>query len=119
MRARLPAVLLLLLSWFLPATAHAQAAQQAAAVHAAVWRAEQQQSGARQLPYPGPDLRAWHGQTGAAGTGGTGGTAAALAAEPSGARPAWAVVVPPASLDVPQARRPRASGARAPPSTGH
>ncbi|MFB4271696.1 hypothetical protein [Nonomuraea sp. GTA35] len=111
--ARLPAVLLLLLSWFLPATAHAQVAQQATAVHAAVWRAEQHHSGVRQLPHPAPELRAWPGQ------GGTTGAAAALAAEPAGVRPAWAEVVPEPPLDVPAARRPLASAARAPPSTGH
>ncbi|MEV0826215.1 hypothetical protein [Nonomuraea rubra] len=110
--ARLPAVLLLLLSWFLPATAHAQAAQQATAVHAAVWRAEQQHSGVRQLPHPAPELRAWPGQ------GGTTGAAAALAADLPGVRPAWATVVPEPPLDVPAARRPLASAARAPPSTG-
>lgn len=90
-RAGLPAVLLLLLSWFLPVSAPAQAAaQQVTAVHAAVWRAEQHHSGARQLPLPAPEMRAWPGQGGATGT------AAALAAEPPGARPAWAAVVPPA-----------------------
>ncbi|MFC6370184.1 hypothetical protein [Nonomuraea thailandensis] len=111
---RLPAALLLLLSWFLPATAHAHVAQQASAVHAAVWRAEQHHSGVRQLPHPAPELRAWPGQ------GGTPGRApATLAAERDGVRPAWAAVVPEPPLDVPAARRPLASAARAPPSTGH
>nr|SBO98586.1 hypothetical protein BN4615_P8102 [Nonomuraea gerenzanensis] len=77
----MPAVLLLLLSWFLPVSAPAQAAaQQVTAVHAAVWRAEQHHSGARQLPLPAPEMRAWPGQGGATGT------AAALAAEPRQAR---------------------------------
>lgn len=59
---RLPAALLLLLSWLLPAAAHAQAVQQAGAVpavHAATWRAEPQPSGMRQVPHPAPELRAW------------------------------------------------------------
>ncbi|TYB52987.1 hypothetical protein FXF51_50330 [Nonomuraea sp. PA05] len=112
--SRLPAVLLLLLSWFLPATTHAQVTHQITTVSAAAWRAEQQHSGARQLPHPAPELRAWPGQGGT-----TGSPAGTLAAGLPGVRPGWAAVVPEPSQDVPTARRPRASAARAPPSTGH
>jgi hypothetical protein len=112
MRNRLPAALLLLLSWFLPATAHAQAVQQVAAVSAgAAWRAEQQHSGVRHVPPPAPDVRAW------SGPGGVTGAAAALASERPGVRHPWAVAARTPRTGAPESRRPLAAPARAPPST--
>ncbi|MEV0612721.1 hypothetical protein AB0I81_05285 [Nonomuraea sp. NPDC050404] len=111
LRNRLPAALLLLLSWFLPAAAHAQAVQQVAAASAATWRAEQPPSGMRQVPPPAPDVRAW------SGPGSMAGASAALTAEHSGVRPAWSVLAPASCADAPANRRPLAAAARAPPST--
>ncbi|MFC5832678.1 hypothetical protein [Nonomuraea insulae] len=108
LRTRLPAALLLFLSWFLPATAHARAVQQVTAV---TWQAEQHQSGMRQVPPPAQDVRAW------AGPGSVTGASAALADGPPAFRSPWAVVVPGRAADAPAARRPRAATARAPPST--
>ncbi|MEV4174314.1 hypothetical protein [Nonomuraea sp. NPDC049709] len=111
MRTRLPAALLLLLSWFLPAAAHAQPVQQVTAAHAATWRAEQQHSGVRQVPHPVPAVRAWAGPntvTGAAAVPGSG---------LPGFRSPWAVLVSDRGADAPEARRPPAAAARAPPST--
>ncbi|WP_043617695.1 hypothetical protein [Nonomuraea candida] len=111
MHTRLSATLLLLLSWFLPATAHAQSVQQAAVISPATWRGEQHPSGVRQIPPPAPEVRAW------SGPGGTTGAAAALVTERPGVRPPWAVVLPASRDDAPAARRPTAAAARAPPST--
>ncbi|SEG91667.1 hypothetical protein SAMN05444920_107324 [Nonomuraea solani] len=113
MRTRLPAALLLLLSWFLPATAHAQAVQQlTATAQATSWRAEQQHSGMRQVPHPGPVMRAWAGPYGVTGSG-----AAVLGSGPAGHRHGWAVAVAPATTDAPARTRPDTAPARAPPST--
>ncbi|MEV0385424.1 hypothetical protein [Nonomuraea sp. NPDC050643] len=111
MRTRLSAALLLVLSWFLPATAHAQVVQQVAAVQAVSWRAEQQQSGMRQVPHPAPAMRAWTGLHGVTGPG-----AAVLDAGLPGFRHPWAAIVASGSADAPALRRPIAAPARAPPS---
>lgn len=133
MRNRLPAVLLLLLSWFLPATAHAQAAQQAAAAHAAVqgidglkrdvptvhaasWPAEQRHAALRHVPHPPPAVRAWS-PPGIAG--GVPGVADVPPPAQADFRHPWAVVVPRASCGAPAGCRPPATPPRAPPSTRH
>ncbi|MFC4120636.1 hypothetical protein [Nonomuraea zeae] len=113
MRTRLPAALLFLLSWLLPVTGHAQLVQPAATAQVATWSAGQPPE-ARQLPYQPATARVWAGQHGAAGAGG----AALLAAGPPRFEHTWAAVVAPAGTHAPGDRRPAATPARAPPSTG-
>ncbi|WP_336213909.1 hypothetical protein [Nonomuraea sp. LPB2021202275-12-8] len=113
MRTRLPAALLLLLSWFLPAAGHAHAAAQVAAVHEAVWQAEQH-PGARQTPYQPPSAHARAGSYTAIGGGG--GTAV-LATGGQRARISWVVVVRRPATGTPVVRLQAATPARAPPST--
>ncbi|MEV0160699.1 hypothetical protein [Nonomuraea fuscirosea] len=111
MRTRLSAAFLLLLSWFLPPAAHAQAVQQITVAQAQAWRPDQHHSGVRQLPPPAPAVRAW------AGPGSATGTTAALAAGLPAFHAPWAVVVASPADRAPVARRPLAAAARAPPST--
>ncbi|MEU8360302.1 hypothetical protein AB0C27_30240 [Nonomuraea sp. NPDC048882] len=111
MRTRLSAAFLLLLSWFLPPAAHAQAVAQITVAQAQAWRPDQHHSGVRQLPPPAPALRAW------AGPGSTTGTPAALATGLPAFHAPWAVVVGDPAAGTPPARRPLAAAARAPPST--
>ncbi|HEX4817680.1 MAG TPA: hypothetical protein VFV66_33490 [Nonomuraea sp.] len=143
--ARLPAVLLLLLSWLLPATAHARLAEPPAAHAPAVWRTQLQ-------PAPGrppatwraqgqlradPAAAAWRGHHDRRhgfgqepyrhawaqarhvllGLAGPAG-AAVLPCGPPYATGAWAAVAAPSDRDAPASRRPAAAAARAPPSTG-
>jgi hypothetical protein len=110
-RTRLPAALLLLLSWLLPAAGHAQAAAQVVAVQEATWHAEQY-PGARQLPFQPPSA---HARTGAYDV--IGGGAAVLASGGPHARTTWAAVVRRPVTDAPVARHRDATPARAPPST--
>ncbi|NUO98397.1 MAG: hypothetical protein HOW59_10750, partial [Nonomuraea sp.] len=60
MRTRLPAALLLVLSWLLPAIGHGEAAHQVAAVHETVLQAATAQEAAGPEPHPatqaGPGL---------------------------------------------------------------
>ncbi|MFI7705309.1 hypothetical protein [Nonomuraea sp. NPDC049480] len=110
MRTRLPAALLLLLSWFLPATAHARPIEQTAAHVVAASRA-QGHPGLGQEPYRHTSMQARHGLLGLAGPAGP-------AALPSGLpypTPAWAAVVARPDTDTPAARRPAATPARGPP----
>ncbi|RVX40843.1 hypothetical protein EDD27_3279 [Nonomuraea polychroma] len=112
MRTRLPVALLLLLSWFLPATAHALPAERV--THAvAAWRA-QEQPGLGQEPYHHTTMQARHGLLGLAGPAGP-------AVLPSGLphpAPARAAVGTSPGPDAPSGRRPEAASARGPPSTG-
>ncbi|TMR92732.1 hypothetical protein [Nonomuraea basaltis] len=114
MRTRLPVALLLLLSWFLPATAHARAVEpQVTAVHVTAWRA-QEHPGLGQEPYRNAVLQGRHGLLGLAGPAGP-------AVLPSGLpypTPAWAVAVARPGADDPAGRRPVVAPARGPPSTG-
>ncbi|WP_344878342.1 hypothetical protein, partial [Nonomuraea antimicrobica] len=101
MRTRLSAALLLLLSWFLPVAAHAQAAAQvtrAQTVRQATWGPEQRHSGVREVPPPALSLRAWSGPSGATGA------AVTLASGPPGFRHPWSVAAPEPSTRVPAAR---------------
>ncbi|MET8862985.1 hypothetical protein ABZW11_08510 [Nonomuraea sp. NPDC004580] len=134
MRTRLSAALLLLLSWFLPPAAHAQAvhaqavhaqaAQQLAAhaaveaaAHAAPGRAEQEDHAVlRQVPQLPPVVRVWSPfWAGGAVPGGV----APPQPEQGGSGGSWAVVVPRAACGAPAGCRPPATPPRAPPSTGH
>jgi hypothetical protein len=113
MRTRFPAALLLLLSWFLPATTHARPVEHPAVSVVAAWRA-QEQSGLGQEPYRHTTMQARHGLLGLAGPAGP-------AVLPSGVPfpPAvWAAVVVRPGAGTPAGRRPVAAPARGPPSTG-
>ncbi|MET7328842.1 hypothetical protein [Nonomuraea sp. NPDC005650] len=110
MRTTLPAALLLLLSWFLPATAHAQVASHVVAVHARV----QEPHGLQREPYREVVGQARHGLLGTAGPAGPAVLPSALPVP----RRAWAAVVASPAADVPADRRPAAAPARGPPSTG-
>jgi hypothetical protein len=110
-RTRLPAALLLLLSWFLPATGHAQAAAQVVAVQEATWHAEQH-PGARQLPFQPPSA---HARASAYDV--IGGGAAVFASGGPHPRTTWAAVVRRPATDAPVTRHRDATSARAPPST--
>ncbi|MBF8186390.1 hypothetical protein ITP53_11660 [Nonomuraea sp. K274] len=119
MRSRLPAALVFLLSWFLPATIlpatspHTAAATQSAVVRmAAAWAHDPQ--GVRQEPPRDTTMRAGNGLLGLAAPAGP-------AVLPSGhrqPRPTWAVVAAPVAADAPADRRPTTAPARGPPSTG-
>ncbi|TMR10227.1 hypothetical protein ETD86_40325 [Nonomuraea turkmeniaca] len=113
MRTRLPAALLLLLSWFLPATAHARPAQVTPVQVVAAWRA-QEQPGLGQEPYRHTTMQARHGLLGLAGAAGP----AVLPSSLPYPAPAWAAVVAPSGTDIPAGRRPLTAKARGPPSTG-
>ncbi|MEU6717902.1 hypothetical protein ABZ897_41090 [Nonomuraea sp. NPDC046802] len=114
MRTMLPAALLLLLSWFLPATAPAQAAAQVMAAPAALLRV-QEHPGLRQEPPRHTAAQARHGLPALAGSAGP----AVLPSVLPLARPGWSVVVTNRPHGVPGDRRPVAAPARAPPSTGY
>lgn len=111
MRTRLPAALLLLLSWFLPATGHAHVAAQVGVVHEATWHAEQY-PGARQLPFHPASA---HARTGPYDV--IGGGTAVLASGGPHARTTWAVVVRRPATGAPVTRHRDTTSARAPPST--
>ncbi|NBE98459.1 hypothetical protein FE391_32815 [Nonomuraea sp. KC401] len=113
MRGRLPAALVFLLSWFLPAVAHAQPVQPVVTVKAATVAAGQQPT-ARQHPLQPTALRMWAGAHVFTGGGGT----ALPASEPLDFRHAWAVVVTRPAAEATAQRKPAATPARAPPSTG-
>ncbi|WP_327581732.1 hypothetical protein OHA25_37980 [Nonomuraea sp. NBC_00507] len=115
MRTRLPVALLLLLSWFLPATTPAKPAQQHVPVAhvVAAWRA-QEQPGLGQEPYRHTTMQVRHGLLGLVGPAGP-------TVLPSGLpypAYAWAAVVARSGTDAPAGRRPVAAPARGPPSTG-
>ncbi|SDH71886.1 hypothetical protein [Nonomuraea jiangxiensis] len=120
MRGRPVAALLLLLSWFLPATAPVPGPagtaargwpQQVAAVQAAAWRAHENPGpGLGRQPLRDATIKAAHGVPGLVGP-------AVLASRPSHQGAAWAVTVSrPAPRD-PATRHTLATPARAPPST--
>ncbi|MEV6034684.1 hypothetical protein AB0L65_26255 [Nonomuraea sp. NPDC052116] len=109
MRTTLPAALLLLLSWFLPASAHAQVASHVVAVHARV----QEQPGLQREPYRETVGQARYGLLGTAPPAGP----AVLPSVLSQPRRGWVAVVASPAADVPADRRPAAAPARGPPST--
>ncbi|MFI7131190.1 hypothetical protein ACIBQ1_36270 [Nonomuraea sp. NPDC050153] len=109
MRTTLPAALLLLLSWFLPASAHAQVASHVVAVHARV----QEPAGLQREPYRDVVGQARHGLLGTAGTAGPAVLPSALPLP----RRSWVALVACPAADVPADRRPAAAPARGPPST--
>ncbi|MGN9786190.1 hypothetical protein ACTMTF_32505 [Nonomuraea sp. ZG12] len=111
MRTRLPAALLLLLSWMLPASGHAHAAAQVVAVQEATWHAEQH-PGARQTPFQPASA---HSRTGSPDM--IGGGPAVLASGGPHARTAWATVVRRPATGAPVTGHRDATPARAPPST--
>ncbi|WP_188197324.1 hypothetical protein [Nonomuraea sp. SYSU D8015] len=113
MRTRLPAALLLLLSWFMPATAHARAVEHLPVPVVSAWRA-QEQPGVGQEPYRHSMLHARHGLLGLAGPAGPAVLPSGL---PHPAR-AWTAVVARPGAHAPADRRPAATPARGPPSTG-
>ncbi|TDD23228.1 hypothetical protein [Nonomuraea diastatica] len=112
MRGRLPAALVFLLSWFLPAVAHAQPVQPVTTVKTATFAAGQQPV-ARQHPLQPAAVRIWAGTHGFTGAGG----GALPASELLHFRHAWAVVVSRPAPEATAQRKPVASPARAPPST--
>ncbi|MEV4218695.1 hypothetical protein [Nonomuraea sp. NPDC049725] len=128
MRSRLPAALLLLLSWFLPATGHAQLTIAAAADPAAVSAGQaavagdpgqsegrhEDQHGARRSPYQPPTAYSWTASYDA--TGGQGPVVLPADAQAPG-RPR-ADVVRRAGGAEPVVLLTAATPARAPPSTG-
>lgn len=111
MRPRLPAALLLLLSWLLPAAGHAQAAVQVVAVQEATWHAAQH-PGARQSPFQPASANARTGPYDVIGGG-----AAVLASGGPHARTTRVAVVRRPATDIPVTRHRDAAPARAPPST--
>lgn len=129
MRTRLPAALLLVLSWLLPAIGHGEAVHQVAAVHQAVVQAPAgertlgqeplSQAGpgplpqVRQGPLPQPAAQVRHAAHDQAGPGGQALPAAVAARLPR----SWAAVVRRPAPRVPAARPHGAAAARAPPST--
>jgi hypothetical protein len=112
-RTRLPAALLLLLSWFLPAAGQAQLAAAHVVAVPDTARQTEQHPGARQAPSPPPHA---HARTGAYDTTGGNGPAVLPAGVPAPG-PAWSAVVRRIGGDGPPARHQSAGLARAPPST--